>query len=130
MAISSVKRINFATVLNINLKKSYHHPPESFFEFLLGGLVVGVLFQKVRGDVEEAVEVHLTGTVGVIFRDQVVQFHLVEQLAHGVEDGGDLDGLDETGLGGVEHLEGFADDRQFLLVVTLPGQKNNIRKVI
>lgn len=92
--------------------------PEGLLQLLRGGLVV-VLLEEVGGDVAEAVEVDLAAPVRVVLRDQVVELGVVEELAHGVQDGLDLDGLDETRLASVEHLECFAHDCHLLVFIGL-----------
>lgn len=90
--------------------------PKSFLKFLLGVRVV-VFFEEVGSDFRESVEVDFARMIGVILSDQIVQFAFVKQLTHGVQDGGDFSGLDESRFAGVEHLEGFANDRHFLVII-------------
>ncbi|KAJ8956615.1 hypothetical protein NQ318_013968 [Aromia moschata] len=88
------------------------------FELLLRGFRI-ILFQEVRGDVAEDVEVHLPRAIRIVLDDLSVELCVVEELAHAVKDGGDLDGLDEAALLRVEHLERLAQDGLLLFLVVL-----------
>uniref|UniRef100_A0A182QKM1 Uncharacterized protein n=1 Tax=Anopheles farauti TaxID=69004 RepID=A0A182QKM1_9DIPT len=74
---------------------------------------------EVGGDVGEPVEVDAAGAFRVLLVDQVLQLALVEQLAHRVEDGRDLDRLDKASLLRVKHLECLAHDQHSLLLIIL-----------
>lgn len=100
---------------------------EGFLKFLLDGFGVFVLYQEVRGNVGELVEVYPSGFLWIFLVDQVLQLTLVELLAQGVQNGGDLDRIDETALGRVEHLECFAHDDKPLFFIFLQNERNRQR---
>lgn len=70
-------------------------------------------------NVAEAIKVDLQSSLGIFLVDERLELSFVKELTHCVEDGGDFDCFNETRLGLVKHLERFAHNCHFLIIVIL-----------
>lgn len=95
--------------------------PESFFELLLHGLTV-FFFQKMAGYICECIEIDLSGCFWIMFSNNTLQFTIIEQLAHGIQNGCDFQCFNESRFIFVEHLECFSHNSDFLLFIILQNQ--------
>jgi len=81
----------------------------------------------VHGDLAESLEADLALISGVVLGNNGGQLVVVVSLADGVQDGADLDAVDEARLGGVEHLECLEQHLLLLVIIFHHGAAGDLK---